>query len=138
MKKIWHIILSFAVSLFSDQYVKKRYKQAGAIFGDASSYSFMGECANVKRLLGSWAFWEQEFIRRGYRSVSLDQFIGYGGWAKPLENFGEKRNEGEKPTFHADIYRKLYLGRIKPAIKFSALLEGELQVGEYTSPSTEE
>ena len=48
------------MNLLSDSFVKKRYVSAGSDFGDAASYSYMGESGNIKFLLNRWSRWEQE------------------------------------------------------------------------------
>lgn len=86
-------------------FVKWRYVNAGADFGDAVSYDFLGECVGFDKLFKRWAGWEREYARRGYRTISLDAFIGFGGYGEPIDNLvGVKREEGEEPIYHADHY----------------------------------
>jgi len=138
MGKMWFFLKEAIVSFFSDEKVKGKYKQAGAVFGDATSYICLGECAGVEQLLNTWAFWEKEVAKRGFRTMSLDQFIDYGDWGKPLNGFGEMREKDEKPIYHAEIYREKYLGKVKPLINIQALEEGGMQTGKYITPSTED
>jgi hypothetical protein len=123
---------------FTDEQVQKRYVKAGAFFGDALSCSYLGEPAGVQSLLSRWAKWEREYVRRGYKTLSLDVFISYGGYGTPLEGLGTLRNDKEPAAYHAEIYRQKYLGKINPAVDMSKLMAGECQKGEYVPPSTEE
>lgn len=144
MKMGW---LMFFSRFLSDKNVEKRYVRAGGEFGQAVSYLYMGECIGFKNLLSKWQKWEAEYARRGYRTLPIDDFIEYGGYGKPLEGLGVKRNENEKIVSHAQIYRRLYLGRIQPAIDFEKMARplepGEtpasrIQMGTYIVPSTKD
>ena len=98
----------------TDKQVEKHYVKAGAIFGDAVSYIYMGECVGFEKLLAKWAKWEAEYVKRGYRTLPVDDFVSYGGYGAPLKDLGVKRTDGEEPVFHAKIYREVYLGRFSP------------------------
>lgn len=136
MLKVFKLVLPF----LTNHFVQKRYSNAGKRFGDDVSYApAMGECIGFESDLNKWANWENEYANRGYKTVSLDQFIQAGGYGKPIDNLlGVKRNEGENPILHAEIYRNVFLGRINTAIDFDKLMtDGQIQSGEYTLPSTE-
>jgi len=124
----------------SDSTIQKRYIQAGASFGDAVSYLFMGECRGFEELFNYWADLEQKYADRGYRTISLDRFIELGGYGNPIgEVIGKKREKGEEPIFHAQIYKKEFLGKIKPAVDLNQMMKGgKAQYGEYVLPSTEQ
>ncbi len=125
--------------LLSDSSVEKKYVAAGALFGGDVSYIYMGECMCFEGHLDKWGEWEKEYSRRGYRTISLDKFIDLGGYNKPINNFiGQKREQGEEPIFHAELYRKEFLGKISPSINLSQMMEDKkTQFGGYTLPSTE-
>src|SRR3989344_2686550 len=111
---------------------------AGA-FGDAVSYMYMGECLGFKRMLHAWARWEAEYARRGYRTISLDDFIDYGGYGKELgELAGVRRIADEKLVFPAEIYRQQFLGKVPPVIDTGELMKGNAQYGTYVLPSTKD
>lgn len=128
----------------TDKQVEKRYIKAGEIFGDALSYGFMGECSGFKRMLAKWEKWEAEYIKRGYRTLPIDDFIDYGGYGVPLplKDIWKKRDKNEKPIFHAKTYRDIYLGKIKSVLNIAKLLdptdptELKIQIGTYCPPST--
>src|SRR3990172_1916216 len=125
--------------LLPDFAVEYRYVQAGANFGDAVSYLYMGECTGFKELLNKWAGWEEEYARRGYKTLSLDKLTGLGGYGKSIDDvIGQKRDKGEKPLFHAQIYREKFLGKVSPAVNLEKLMKGEMQCGEYEFLSTKQ
>jgi hypothetical protein len=123
----------------NDQNVEKKYVSAGAQFGDAVSYLYMGECIGFESMLNRWADWEQEYVERGYRTVALDDFIELGGYGKSIDHLlGQKLEENEEPIFHAQIYRDNYLGKVPPVINLNKMINGNknLKVGNYVLPST--
>lgn len=123
----------------SDAQVLERYRKAGAIFGDAVSYIYMGECIGFKKLHAEWARWELEASHRGFRTFSVDSFVSLGGYGTEVEGFGERRVDGEEPILHAERYREAYLGKVKPVLNLNAMMSGGgPQVMEYVRPSTEE
>ncbi len=115
---------------------RKKYVRAGSDFGDAVSYIYMGECVGFKRKRACWCRWEKEYARRGYRTISLDAFIECGGYGAPLQNLGARREANETPVYHAEIYRELYLGKVRPVFTPAEMLDGE-RVGICVLPSTE-
>lgn len=128
---------------FRDRWVRKLYVSAGGDFGDAVSMIYMGECVNMEQLLNRWAKWERHFAARGYRTISLDEFVEHGGYSQPLAGLGIlglgiRRDSGEQPVFHAEIYREVYLGKIVPVVDINALMlpGAEPQFRSYVLPST--
>lgn len=122
-----------------DKLIKDRYVEHGKDFGDAVSYIYMGECIGFEGYLNTWAKYESEYANRGYRTISLDDFISAGGYGKSISHLvGVKRNEDEKPVLHAEIYREKYLGKVHPEIDLNKVMEGEIQHGTYVLPSTKE
>lgn len=127
------------VKRLSDKEVQDNYVEAGADFGDAVSYIYMGECQGFEKLLSDWAKWEMEYSGRGYMTISLDDFVEYGGYGKPLKGLGLKRKPEEKAILHAEIYKKKYSNKGKPALDLKKIAEtGEAQSGTYILPSTKD
>lgn len=123
-------------ALLTDKKVQARYVDAGAEFGNAISYlPAVGECVGYERLFSNWAFWEREYARRGYRTVSFDDFVDLGGYGKSIDELlGIKREVNEEPTLHSEIYRKHFLHKEIPAqIEWQ---EGNAFGGTYILPST--
>jgi hypothetical protein len=124
----------------SHKKVKAKYRQAGADFGDAISYIYMGECIGFVEMSQEWAKWERQYAALGYRTISLDRFTEYGGYGKPLDDVWEvKREDAEPPIFHAVLFARMReetgkAGR-HPAV--TAALNGESASGTYNLPSTE-
>jgi hypothetical protein len=127
--------------LLPDSIVKKRYVSNGAFFGDAVSYLYLGESGNMKQLLKAWGRWENEWAKRGYRTISLDRFVELGGYGKPIDDvLGQRRDEGEEPVFHAQIYRENFLGKIKPPLEIGEVIVEMMRrpvSGTFVRPSTE-
>lgn len=136
VKKFIRWLFFLYTKYLPDALVEKKYTQAGAIFGAAVSYIYMGECIGFKRFLRKWARWEAEYSRRGYRTLSIDSFINYGGYCEPLEGLMVKRHTNEQIILHAELYKKEYLGKVKPVISLKRGMDGETQAGTYSLPST--
>ncbi len=92
--------------LLSDAQVEKRYVATGAAVGNALSYWFMGECAGFQRMRARWEKWEREYARRGYRTISTEDFMLHGGYGSSLMPIGMKRDANEKPLLYAPAHRK--------------------------------
>lgn len=122
----------------SDRSVEKSYVQAGAEFGNAVSYVYMGKCAGFEILLDTWAKWEKEYSERGYRTISLDYFIEFGGYGTDKNSMLRiKMDTNEKPVFHAERCKKIFLGKIKPKVDLERMMmDGKPQSGTYILPST--
>ena len=92
--------------------VKKKYVKWGARFGDMLSYLYMGRSVGFEAAFRKWKNWEAEYARRGFRTISTDDFISYGGgYVKTLNGFDEMRAPGEELILHAKIYEDRFLGR---------------------------
>lgn len=128
------------VKLSSDE-LEKVYFAAGGSFGMAMSYGYMGRPVGHDKMLDRWAAAEKEWARRGMRTVSLDEFVGYGGYQMKIEGARSLRKQEDLPIFHADLYREHYCGAnalpTTPNPVVLALQTGEVQCGEYEVPSTE-
>jgi len=121
----------------SDKEIQERYVASGSQFGDAVSMLYMGECIGFEKMLGIWWKFEQEYAQRGYRTLSIDKFVEIGGYGKNYDfMLGQKREKDEFPVFHAELYRKNFLGKTTPLINPDSM-NGEPQFGSYMLPSTE-
>lgn len=120
--------------------VEKHYSNAGARFGGDVSYIYMGECLGFRNHLKKWARWEKEYSGRGFRTVSIDDFIRAGGYGENISSLlGIKRAENENPVLHAELYRKTYLGDIGALVDLEKMqADGKQQFfsGTYNLPST--
>ena len=127
-------------AFFSDKSVEKRYVTAGANFGDAVSYSGMGSVVGFEDMLNSWAGWEKEYSIRGYRTISLESFIDFGGYGVKIDHLlGKKRAEKEQPKLHAQTYTAKYPQEPTPVINLEKMMKDrQPQAGAYQLPSTEE
>ena len=132
--------MKFIRRLLPDSAVEKRYIRAGATFGDAVSYLYMGECIGFEGLLNKWGNWEEEYAHRGFRTVSLDRFVNLGGYGKQIDGIiGQRREDGEEPIFHAQRYINKFLGKVEPVINLEKMMtQGGIQTGQYRLPSTEQ
>lgn len=127
-------------AIFSDKGVEKRYVNAGADFGDALSYAAFGSIVGFDQMRDRWAIWEKEYSFRGYRTISLDDFVEFGGYGVKIDHLlGQKRKEGEKPILHAQIYMQKYLGvQPNPVINIDQVMKGQIQSGTFETPSTKD
>ena len=124
----------------SNQKLEQKYLEAGKSFGDAVSYLYMGECIEFKEMLDKLAEYEKEYAKRGYKTISIDDFVKFGGYGEPINHLlGKKLEANEAPRYHSEIYRDKFLGKVKPIVNLQKILEdGEPQSGNYQLPSTEE
>lgn len=118
----------------SDKEVQDKYADVGAEFGEAESYSDCGEVAGTEAMLLDLVKWELEYSRRGYRTISIDDFIDYGGYGrlygKSLNGLGIKREINEKIVLHAGIYRRRCFKKTKPVIDLVRIFKtGKAQSG---------
>lgn len=121
-----------------DRRAEKKYVNAGSNFGDAVSYSYLGECVGFNRMLRCWEKNEAKYVKRGFRALSLDVFISYGGYGKPLVGLGERRAKNEEAIFHAKFFRELHYAPI-PLLDLKKVMQtGQPQSGTCTLPSTEQ
>ena len=123
----------------TDKQLQENYLRAGGHFGDAVSYIYMGECIGFKKLLDTWARLEHEYADRGFRTISLDAFIEYGGYGKDITDLlGVQRDQDEKPVLHAELYRTHHLGKVQPTLDLGKMIEDKQpQMSTYQLPSTE-
>lgn len=132
--------MSLLKRLLSDKSVQQKYIDAGASFGDAVSYSYAGEVVGFQEMLKNWEAWEEEYARRGFRTISLDAFINFGGYGEPIDHIlNKKRDEKEQPILHAKKFKEKTGGKIKPVLDLKKMIADEKpQSGKYTLPSTED
>lgn len=141
-------ILKRLAQLFSKSYqsliskdnerLVQKYIKAGAEFGDAVSYLYIGECIGFEELLNAWAKKEKEYADKGFRTIPIDDFILYGGYGKEIKGINQLRKPKEEPIFHAEIYRERFLGKIPPAINMDEVFKGNIQYGTHIVPSTKD
>ena len=125
--------------LISDERVEHEYVKIGSWVGNAVSMLCYGEAVGMERKVNQWERWEEEYARRGYRTVSLDKFIDLGGHGKVIDDvIGQRYMFNEKPKFHAKIYKHFYLGKVEPALDLEQMMrDGQPQMGTWEIPSTE-
>ena len=99
----------------------EKYLEAGEIFAiDVIDVPGLGETVDFKEKLNRWAKLEREYARRGYKTIGTFVFASALGGDGARDLFmekcvGKKRNNGEGPIFHAQIYRDNFLG--KPSVR---------------------
>ena len=94
------------IKSLSDKEVEANYVEAGSDFGDAVSYDYLGECLGFDGMFLSWARWELEYSGRGYKTISLEDFIAHGGYGKSLKGLGIKREPKEQMILYSVLYRQ--------------------------------
>ena len=96
-------------SFRTDSGVTKNYVSAGQVLGSAISRLHYREAVDMQKRITRLVGWEQEYARRGFRTINIDDFIQAGRWSKDIGNLvGVKREEGEEPIFHAQEFQKNY------------------------------
>lgn len=114
------------------------YVMAGAEFGSAVSYIYMGECVGFEDLLRRWEDAENSYALLGYKTLSIDDFVHAGAYDIEIEPLlRQPRKVGEEPVFHAAYYRKNFLGKHSMTDAVKKALAGEVAFGSYVRPSTE-
>lgn len=131
------LITVLARRLKSNNALDKQYFRAGVKFADAVSYLGHGECIGFRGMLAKWEVAEQEYARRGYRTICLDDFFEGLNGHDLKEKRLVKRDQGEAPVFYATIYRSEFLGKVAPAVDLNKLLTGEVGFvsGTWNMPS---
>lgn len=119
-----------------DEEVVQKYVDTGAEFGDAVSMIYMGECIGFEDLLKRWEDAERAYASLGYRTVSLDDFISYGGYGEEITALQVARDEGEEPVYHATYYREHFLGK-SMMVSVEPVGDSGAFTGQYIRPSTE-
>lgn len=100
----------------------------------------MGTPVGLDELVERWAEWELEYVKRGFRTISLDDFIKAGGYGASLQDkLGIKREPGEQVVPHSYIYMQRYPDPPPAVVDLERLMQpgAEAQMGTYTVPSTE-
>lgn len=96
-------------SLLPDFYVQKKYTDIGKAVGELVSYLFTDESIGFEKLLKEWEKLEGEYASRGFRTISLDRFVEFGGFEKSIKDvIGKKRKKKEEPIYHAKNYKEKY------------------------------
>ena len=137
-KKLFAGEIAAKVIPITDEQIIERYVLTGSEFGSVVSMIYMGECIGFGELLQTWEDAEFDYAMLGFRTCSLDDFVGYGGYGTPLPGLRVARFVDEQPVFHAKYYRETYLGKVGPAIDYARMMiDGEVQTGRYEMPTTE-
>jgi len=69
---------------FFERFLIKKYISVGEDFGDAISYSFMGEIVGFDSLEKKFKKLEKKIIEKGYIPYSIEDFVKAGGYGHPL------------------------------------------------------
>ena len=96
--------MSAFVRLLPDWIILRCYRRAGALFGGDVSYGYMGKCIDFDKHEAAWGRWERDVARRGYRTTPFLQFVDFGGYGRPLAEFGAKRTAGEPAVLHSERF----------------------------------
>ncbi|GEM_PF-6026375 len=110
-------ILPVRIENLPETVLIQKYIEAGKSIGvDLFDVVAAGEPIGFEEKFNLWAKLEREYARRGYKTIGTFMFISALGSDAACDLFtdkcvGKKRNAGEKPVFHAEIYRNNFLGR---------------------------
>lgn len=110
IRKILRGISDFFIRKMSDDWILRRYVAAGIKFGEATEDLYLsGEPKGFKNCFDRWARFEEEHAKRGYRTISSNQFVLQKNRTETLiSNLGWKRPFDEKPCFFAEKFRESY------------------------------
>jgi hypothetical protein len=137
LRKLSRWVRSALAPYRSDEDVTAEYIRAGNIFGlSVSDVGSMGEHLAFEDDLDAFERAEEAYAAKGFRTLPIDDFVASGGWGHPLRGLSVRREPGEPAVYHGRYYRDHYLGRVSPAVDFTALIGGSLVEGSYTTPST--
>jgi len=96
--------------------IVNEYRSFATGFGDALSYSYLGE-PNVQAQSGKWLSeqecWDEldrlevEYATLGYRIIDIDDWISHGGYGKNIDKLWlVERAIDERPVYTKDLMRK--------------------------------
>lgn len=93
----------------SDKKIEKKYLSIGESFGEMVSYLNAGKPCFFEETFEILKDLEKEYSDRGYRTISIDDFIDYGGYGKPISHLvGIKRDIDETPVLHTKLYEEMF------------------------------
>jgi hypothetical protein len=69
-----------------EDFIVSRYVSIGLQWGDAESYSFMGECVGYKSLCKALEKLETQYANLGYKVVDRKTWVLAGGYGKEYES----------------------------------------------------
>ena len=120
------------------EYVVEQYLRSGALFGEALSYLYMGQSVDFEKFKQRWAMFERQYAALGYRTISVDDFIEYGGYGVLVDHLLRIRRKIDEPAvLHSDVFTARYSSGFEPAIDIQHLLDGgKAQTGIYRLPTT--
>jgi hypothetical protein len=99
------------------EYIVEQYVRSGAVFGEALSYLYMGECVGFHGMKERWTQLERLYAGLGYRTISLESFVEYGGYGKAIDHLVRvKRADDEQPVFHSVTFQQRYAQGILPEL----------------------
>jgi len=66
----------------------------------------MGSVVGIEENFSTWSIWEEEYSRRGFRTISLDAFENANYNEKNIKHLlGIKRAPEEKPVIHSALQK---------------------------------
>ncbi len=99
------------------EYIVEQYVRSGAVFGEALSYLYMGECVGFHGMKVRWAKLERLYAELGYRTIPVEDFLEYAGYGKALDHLIRvKRTDGEEAKLHAVTFQLRYEEGILPEL----------------------
>lgn len=102
-------IFEQSIKLLSDDDVLLAYEQSAKDAFIASNAPYDKVPTTFFQAHNKWELIEKEVAARGYETLSLDGFLGIGGWYEPNRpELGDKRPESKEPIFYARSHKKRY------------------------------
>lgn len=93
--------------IMPDWKVEMNYVKAGILFAKA----ILINCIEfeLEKNLNLWEKWEEEYSKRGYKTISMEDFFEISKQEEKLYTLLNKRRaEGEEPIFHSKNFKYGY------------------------------
>ncbi len=104
----------------------RHYLGVGEKVGEILSCSYMGEALGFQELLVALVKYERQYVDSGYRPVTINQWVRFGGWGEEEPILGVVRDAGELPTYPVAEFSTTYQSpEMHPQLR--AMINGEIK-----------
>jgi hypothetical protein len=112
-----YVAVAAQLAIIRREWVVEHYVRSGALFGEALSHLYMGECVGFHSMKERWAKLERVYAELGYRTIPLEDFVEYGGYGKSIDHLVRvRRTENEEAVMHAVTFQERYEQGIMPTL----------------------
>jgi hypothetical protein len=108
------------ICAFPTNVVTSFYADTGIEFGEMVNRPNTGKYLDFETVLKRLEIWETQYARRGFRTISIDDFERAEGQGEDISGLlGVQREDGEDAVLHVKLYREHFLGKVDPVIEIS-------------------